>query len=176
MYNDTITLFCSRDEYYYPTVLHNVDLNIDKSAIMAKYGEHQTDNARLHVKYTISVINKSTEKGLLTADSIQLTDNKGNQITVDATEQKEAAFIEGKEFVYPKEYKSVDEITFKGGSNPDFFWVGEWESEKVISDEEYQTSLHNGFYDYMNSTRDNVYVITTASKYDLIPHMEVLAK
>ena len=56
MYDKTITLFNyyeskQSDTYlWYPTVLHNVDLNVDKAAILAKYGEQSQDNSILHVR------------------------------------------------------------------------------------------------------------------------------
>ena len=56
MYKDTITLFNyfeskQTDTYlWFPTVLHNVDLNLDKAAILAKTGEKSQDNAILHVR------------------------------------------------------------------------------------------------------------------------------
>lgn len=60
MYADTITLFNRYDaggvDLWHPTILHNVDLNIDKAAIIAKYGENSTDNASLHVKINAGVI------------------------------------------------------------------------------------------------------------------------
>ena len=54
MYNDTVTLFNRRHtregDTWFPTVLHGVDLNIDKAAIAAKYGAGSQDKALLHVK------------------------------------------------------------------------------------------------------------------------------
>lgn len=57
MYQDTITLFNRKPgergqgDTWYPTVIRNVNLNIDRAAILAKYGESSQDNAVLHVKY-----------------------------------------------------------------------------------------------------------------------------
>lgn len=56
MYKDTITLFNrkpggSSGDTWYPTILKNVNLNIDRAAILAKYGAESQDNAVLHIRY-----------------------------------------------------------------------------------------------------------------------------
>ena len=55
MYNDTITLFNRKEsrsgDTWYPTVIHGVHLNMDKSAILAKYGAEAQDSASLHIRY-----------------------------------------------------------------------------------------------------------------------------
>lgn len=59
MYNDTITLFCRKPgkrgqgDIWYPTIIRNVNLNIDRAAILAKYGSEAQDNAVLHIRYTM---------------------------------------------------------------------------------------------------------------------------
>lgn len=60
MYQDTITLFNRKPgdrghgDTWYPTVIHGVNLNIDRAAILAKYGAESQDNAVLHIRYTKS--------------------------------------------------------------------------------------------------------------------------
>ena len=53
MYNDTVTLFnryrANGTDTWYPTVLTNVDLNVDVSAIRKAYGADSKDRAKLHV-------------------------------------------------------------------------------------------------------------------------------
>ena len=55
MYTDTVTIFnkhkTSQGTTWYPTVLHNVDLNTDKGANVAKTGLESADIAKLHVRY-----------------------------------------------------------------------------------------------------------------------------
>lgn len=57
MYKDTITLFNRKPgergqgNTWYPTIIKNVDLNIDRAAILAKYGAESQDNAVLHIRY-----------------------------------------------------------------------------------------------------------------------------
>ncbi len=55
MYNTTVTLFNRKEgrmgDTWYPSILRNVHLNIDKAAIIAKYGAETQDNAILNVRY-----------------------------------------------------------------------------------------------------------------------------
>lgn len=57
MYQDTITLFNRKPggatgDTWYPTVIKNANLNIDRAAILAKYGPEAQDNAVLHIRYS----------------------------------------------------------------------------------------------------------------------------
>ena len=87
------------------------------------------------------------------------------------------AFVDGKEYFQPKEWdrqtndRLSKTITFTPGEKFDFFYLGEY-SEEPISDDDYM----EGFYDYMNSTFDGVFAITSVSKLDLIPHFEITGK
>lgn len=55
MYTETVTIFnklkTAQGTTWYPTVLHNVDLNTDKGANVAKTGLESADTAKLHVRY-----------------------------------------------------------------------------------------------------------------------------
>lgn len=57
MYADVITLFNRKSgergqgDTWFPTVIRNVNLNIDRAAILAKYGAQAQDNAVLHIRY-----------------------------------------------------------------------------------------------------------------------------
>lgn len=55
MYTDTVTIFnkhkTTQGTTWYPTVLHNVDLNTDKGANVAKTGLESADTAKLHVRH-----------------------------------------------------------------------------------------------------------------------------
>lgn len=58
MYDSTITLFNRKKgergqgDIWYPTVIKNVNLNMGRAAILAKYGAESQDNAVLHIRYT----------------------------------------------------------------------------------------------------------------------------
>ena len=86
-------------------------------------------------------------------------------------------FVAGKEYFQPKEWDRqtndmlTKTITFTPGEKFDFFYLGEY-SEEPISDDDYM----EGFYDYMNSTFDGVFAITSVAKLDLIPHFEITGK
>lgn len=86
-------------------------------------------------------------------------------------------FVVGKEYFPPKEWDRqtndmlAETITFTPGEKFDFFYLGEY-SEEPISDDDYM----EGFYDYMNSTFDGVFAITSVAKLDLIPHFEITGK
>ncbi len=70
--------------------------------------------------------------------------------------------------VPPKEYQSlhsvVNEITFT--PEVDFIVADRAMNELMVSDD----SFENGFYNYMNQKYDDVYMITNATWYNLIPH------
>lgn len=57
MYHDKITLFNRKPggrgegDTWYPTVIDGVNLNIDRAAILAKYGAESQDNAMLSIRY-----------------------------------------------------------------------------------------------------------------------------
>lgn len=85
--------------------------------------------------------------------------------------------IAGKSYLTPKAWDRQTNdllpqtITFTPGEKFDFFYVGEW-TDDPIADDDYE----NGFYDYMNSTYDGVYAVTSVSKLGIIPHFEITGK
>ena len=146
MYQDTITLFNRKPgdrgqpDTWYPTVIRNVNLNIDRAAIMAKYGAESQDNAMLSIRYT-----------RMDGDIL----------------------IAGKQWMPPKEWdRTVDSLTFSGGSDFDFFWQGEW-GGGIVKDSDYEDE---GFYNHMNRTHDYVFAISSAAMYSVIPHFEILGR
>ena len=146
MYADVITLFNRKSgergqgDTWFPTVIRNVNLNIDRAAILAKYGAESQDNAVLYIRYQ-----KLADKIL----------------------------IAGKPWMPPKEWdKTESYLTFSGGSQFDFFWLGEW-TGGIVNDTEY---LDEGFYGYMNRTYDYVFAISSVAMYSVIPHFEIMGK
>lgn len=120
MYQDTITLFCRREsrrgDTWYPKILTGVNLNIDRAAIVAKYGEQSADNASLHIKY-------QTKSG-----SIYVGDKK---------------YLPPKEWDAQEETDLADTLTFSPGANFDFFIVGEWENTEPISDSSFTDGFYD---------------------------------
>lgn len=149
LYKQTVTVFNRKTidgkEYWCPYVIPNVHLITDKSIIISTYGEQSADNVRLHIRY------KNAWNGAV------IPDGSGMQL----------AFLEPKEFA--KSGVFGENITFACGDNFDFFMAGEYSDLDLIDD----TTYRNGFYNYMNRNYDNVFVITTCSKFNLIPHFEI---
>lgn len=153
MYNDTVTLFnryqSRLGDTWYPTILHGVHLDMDKAAIIAKYGPESSDNAVLHVKYHIVDGNK------MVGDKLWLPPKEWD--------------------AQPNDSFSTT-LTFTDGTDFDFFMLGEWEGgEKPISDDDYKTD--GSFYQYMNRTLDYVFAITAVGgPYKTIPHFEIMGR
>lgn len=155
MYDKIITLFnrynSQTGTVWYPHILTSVDLNTDRGAILKKYGLESTDNAQLHVRYHLRDGTK------------MIADSAGNEL----------------EWLQPKEWaKQTNDaleksITFSPDS---FFWEGVWDGGP-ISDADYTDRRYEGFYAYMNTKNDNVFLITSVGgPYPLIPHFEILGK
>lgn len=152
LYKQTVTLFNrvtkpDGEILWYPRVLTGVHLITDHSASWNSYGGQQGDNVRLHVRYT----------------------QKPNG----------AASVAGRTYVNRKEWKALKSfdsyITFGYGDNDDFdfFMEGKFSPLTAIKDSTYSRS---GFYNYMNRNYENVFAITSVSKYNLIPHFEIMAR
>lgn len=52
MYTDTVTLFCKKEDIWYPYILHGVSLHKNKSSSMEKLGPENADTVKLHIRYT----------------------------------------------------------------------------------------------------------------------------
>ena len=153
IYKQTVTLFNrvqnmhGEDIIWYPTVLENVHLVVDKSHSWNMQGGMESDNIRLHVRYKLS---------------------------------DGAVWIGDKRWYEPKAYRALDNpfeaITFAYGDAElfDFFVEGRIdEFTGPIPDSSYE---RKGFYNYMNAKYDNVFAITSVSKYNLIPHFEIMGR
>lgn len=153
MYDKTITVFngyaskTTGKSYWYPHILSGVDLITDHGAILKKYGPDSTDNAALHIAYTPN----------------------GEKVMAQQSDGSAVPWLPPKEWAAQVNDDLPDSITF---GPEDFFWQGEWTGGVVVDDD-----YRNGFYQYMNSSRDNVYKITSVGgPYTLIPHFEIFGK
>ena len=152
MYNDTITLFnrysSSLGDVWYQTVIHGVDVNMDRANIISKYGVDTSANATLHVQFHVQ------DGEIMIADKKYLPpiawENQVNDLLSES-------------------------ITFTSGSSFDFFYVGELdEREEPIADSAYSPT---GFYDYMRKRFDCVYAIeSVGGPYTVIPHFEIIGR
>ena len=129
LYSDTITLFnryqSKLGDTWYPTVLHNVDLNVDKAAISAKYGENSADSAKLHIKY------QRQGAGILVGGKPYLAPKEWDKQINDLLPAT---------------------VTFTDGTDFDFFYTGDWGSEEPIADNDYTDGFYgymNKNYDYV---------------------------
>lgn len=147
IYKQTVTVFNRVDEdgtiMWYPTVIENVHLIIDRAIIISTYGEQSSDNAKLHIKYEPS---------------------------------EDGDIVAGKVYMTPKMFRNSGEpsnnITFAFGDKFDFIMSGAFEEEGPFKDDDYK----GGFFNYMNKTYDEVFAISNVSKFNLIPHFEILAR
>lgn len=157
MFNDTVTLF---NRYYsptmgretgntwYATVLHNVHVNMDRAAIIAKYGAETDDSAMLNVHY------ERREDGIY-------IDGKKWLPPIEWDKQPNDDY--------------ANTITFTPGTYFDFWIVGEWDGESPVFDKDYETA--SNFYEYLRDTRDNVFAITSVGgPYSVIPHFEITGR
>lgn len=117
MYEKTITLFNRYDNngtiMWIPHVLGNVDLNIDKAAIVEKYGENAKDTAKLHIRYA--------------------PQNKISGLQ----------FVYPKEFKAIAYANVGSYITFAEGEDFDFFWLGTWTAQGNVSDDSYLNGFYD---------------------------------
>ena len=150
MYKDTVTLFIRKEgdegDTWYPTVLHNVQLNMDRAAILAKYGAESADSAVLHIRYK------------------QYGDNKviGNKPWRPPK-------------LWDQLLEPEKALTFTTGTRFDFFWLGDWGNEDPVHDADYfaDTDFYtymNRTHDYVFA------ISSVGGPYSVIPHFEILGK
>ena len=120
MYTDTITLFnrykSSAGDIWYPSVLHNVNLNMDRASIATKFGAESKNNAILNIKYN----------------------------NVDGKKQiEDKTWLPQKEWKQQEETLLGSSLTFANGQQFDFFFVGEYESKEPIVDGDFKDGFYN---------------------------------
>lgn len=112
-------------------------------------------------------------------DGVELQVTKGINISKSGNENANSVTLHIKntsdvceKFKKPMEYKALNDkenyFTLKAN---DFFILGEYSTE-IIDEENYP----NGFFEYMKSTHDDVFNITTVDVFKAIPHFEVGGK
>lgn len=149
MYDTTITVFNhykdkKKNVTWYPSILSNCNINMDKAAITAKYGSESKDNAALNIKCT------AKDGSIYIGKKLWLPPKEWARQDVDLLPQL---------------------ITFADGQDFDFFYVGAWKEEEPIGDDDYGI---DGFYNYMNKYYDYVFAISSSARYSVIPHFEVM--
>lgn len=150
MFSDTATIFNRYEsrlgDVWYATVLHNVQFNMDKAAIIAKYGAESQDNAVLNIHYQ-AVDGKKMIGGKEWLPP-KVWDRQVNDML-------------------PKT------ITFSSGQSFDFFMLGEWDGPEVISDESYTEGFYdymNNRYDYVFA------ITSVGGPYSVIQTFQIMGK
>jgi hypothetical protein len=113
MYTDTITVFNRKDsrlgDTWYPTILRNVNLNIDRAAIAKVYGAESADTCLLGIKYV--ALNGEKYIG-------------------------QKRYLLPKEWDSQVRDELAETITFTAGEGFDFFIEGEYD-ETPVNDDDY---------------------------------------
>ena len=151
MYKDTITLFNRypskvNGDKWYPTILHGVDVTMDRAALIKTMGIDTSDTVSLHVKYT------KDNTGILIGDK---------------------RYVLPKEYVKVSPENVAEYITFKSGKEFDFFYVGEWADENPIMDDDYPKGFYNHMNSEYDNVFT---ITSASGDYELIPHFEILGK
>lgn len=150
MFSDTVTIFNRYEsrlgDTWYATVLDNVHVNLDKAAIIAKYGAESQDNAVLNINYK----NVDGEKMVCGKKWLPPKQWDG-QINAMLSQT----------------------ITFTGGQAFDFFMVGAWDGPGVILDDDYAEGFYdymNRKYDYVFA------ITSVGGPYSVIPSFQIMGK
>lgn len=86
-------------------------------------------------------------------------------------------YVNGKRYLGPIAWeKQINDdlpntLTFCEGK--DLILKGVWTGDSIIKSADYS---RQGFYDYLLRNYDDVYIVSSVGKYDLIPHFEVRGK
>lgn len=137
---------------------------------------NRRDGSRTEGDYWYPTVIKGCKLSIDRASIMQKygpTSSDNAELNIAYTKQDGNIMIAGKKYVLPKEYEKVenpeDHITF---ADSDFFWEGEW-TQGMGVDADYDME---GFYSYMNRNYDHVFTISSASRFNMIPHFELLGK
>ena len=151
MYDKTVTVFNKYTDqtdniYWYPHVLYDVDLIVDKAANVAKTGLDSADSANLHVRYRI-------------VDGKKMVGDK--------------PYMEPKVWEKQPNDDLSNSITFASG---DFFMEGEYTEEPAIDSDyenrvdggfyDYMNKRHDNVF----------LITMVGGPYTLIPHFELGGK
>ena len=145
-------------------------------------------------KQTITLFNRKTVDGEtvwypFTIDGVHLIMDKAIIISTYGEQSQDnvklhirytpganGAVVSGKVYMLPKEWarngEPSENFTLGFGDDFDFIMEGDYGSTEPILDDDY----NKGFYNYMNKNYDNVFAISSVSKFNLIPHFEIGAK
>lgn len=136
LYNDTITLFnrySNREgDTWYPTVIHGVNINIDRAAIIAKYGAQSADSVVLNIRYSFDGENKTIAG---------------------------KAWKPPKEWEEQTNDELANALTFAGGTAFDFFYIGEWPDSNPVTDDDFYNYMNDKYDDVYAITSVGLYTV-----------------
>ena len=149
MYDKTITVFNRYVDSFgnitwYPTVLHGVNLLVDKAAIVAKYGAESQDKAVLNVRF----------------------ESVNGNIVIDGK-----PYLPPKEWENQTNDLLPSTITFTDGKDFDFFILGDYGSTEPILDNNFRNGFYNEINrerDYVFA------ISSVGGPYSVIPHFEIM--
>ena len=146
MHDRTITLFNYHEKsgVWYPLVLSNISLNAVKSNAV------------------------TADAGMLNADIVEAV----IQVSEDKSVQDLHTGIIRK-YAGPKEYAALEnpDEYFTFTPEQDFFVEGN--RAEIVDAPILDNDFNNGFYHAVNQEMDDVYMLTSAVFYSLIPHFEI---
>ena len=120
MFKDTVTVFNRHEsksgDMWYPSVIHGVNVQMDKGAIMAKYGAESKDSVMFNVH----------------------CDFHDTQMFVG-----EKPCFAPKEWASQPTENLPNCLTFKSGNAFDFFMIGEYENTEPIADNDFTDGFYN---------------------------------
>lgn len=136
LYNDTITLFnrySNREgDTWYPTVIRGVNVNVDRAAIIAKYGAQSADSVVLNIRYSFDEENK----------------------TIAGKPWKPP-----KEWEEQTNDELSNTLTFASGTAFDFFYIGEWTDDAPIVDNDFYNYMNDKYDDVYAITSVGLYTV-----------------
>lgn len=151
LFQGIVTLFnrysSALGDVWYPTVIHGVQVSLDKAAMVAQYGESTQDVVSVHIPYKVD------GEARMVAGKTWLPPKEWDAQTND---------------------KLVNTLTFTAGADFDFIMLDDWGGdEDPVNDEDYL----DGFYNHMNKKHDYVFSITSVSgPFGVIPHFEITGR
>lgn len=132
--------------------------------VITLYNQYKSDGVITWYGHVIKGVECQPTSAVKLSNKGELTDDK---VSLHIPEK----VLEDK-YLKPKEWKRSNEkeqmLTL---AEDDFFVVGELE-EGIINDSDYD----DGLFEHIKSEYDNVYNITSVSRYKTIPHFEVGGK
>lgn len=175
MFRDVVTVFNFHKPsgLWYTTVFKNCDL------LETKAGKNTADSGTVNEDAVTLLINVEQDKTAHTLiyEPHRIVDSTGRGLLSGDGQMfsyRDPDTDEVRKYVGPKAYGRLDDLSgfFTFCPEVDFMVAGNLSSADPIRDDDYD----EGLYHAMNEEQDEVYMITSAAFYGLIPHFEIGGK